>query len=208
MDCPFHRRCPTLKRTRVSVQSDLILAGSTRRRFKETLKPMQGHRLIWINVPMAEEGKMKVYCPRAKMPDFGFIRRAATGLAALIVSQRQMQPIHAVSRERKTARSWYAFLVLAATLICFTDAVGADRINRGRALLAQHCAGCHAIGRTGPSPLPAAPAFRAISDRLDLDELFERMREGLSSGHREMPSFRFDREDARAIRSYLSSIQQ
>jgi mono/diheme cytochrome c family protein len=98
--------------------------------------------------------------------------------------------------------------VLAAILIRFTDAFAADRIDRGRALLAQHCAGCHAIDRTGPSPLPAAPAFRTIGDRLDLEELFERMREGLSSGHKQMPTFRFDREDAHAIRSYLNSIQQ
>lgn len=106
-------------------------------------------------------------------------------------------------------RPWCVILVLAAMLVRFTDdALGADRIDRGRALLAEHCAGCHAMDRTGPSPLPAAPAFRTIGDRLDLDDLFERMRERLSSGHKEMPTFRFDREDARAIRSYLISIQQ
>lgn len=134
--------------------------------------------------------------------------RSCGSRTTFMVSQPQMQSSHAGSRARKGRRSRWAFLVLAATLIPFTDAVGADRIDRGRALLAQHCAGCHAIGRTGPSPLPAAPAFRTIGDRLDLDQLFERMREGLSSGHKAMPSFRFDREDARAIRSYLSSIQQ
>ena len=139
---------------------------------------------------------------------FGFIRNAAADLAAFIVSQRQMRSSHAGSPGKVAVRAWCAFLVLAAILIRFTDALGADRIDRGRALLAQHCGGCHAIERTGPSPLPAAPAFRAIGDRLDLDELFERMREGLSSGHKEMPTFRFDREDARAIRSYLNSIQQ
>jgi cytochrome c len=62
-------------------------------------------------------------------------------------------------------------------LIQGANAAGADRANhRGRALLVQHCARCHAVGRTGPSPLPAAPAYRNTGDRLDLEELFERMR--------------------------------
>jgi hypothetical protein len=43
---------------------------------------------------------------------------------------------------------------------------------------------------------------------MDMDELMERMREGLSSGHRDMPMFRFSREDRRAIRSYLNTIQE
>jgi len=43
---------------------------------------------------------------------------------------------------------------------------------------------------------------------MDLNELMARMREGLSSGHRDMPMFRFSREDARAIRSYLNSIRE
>jgi mono/diheme cytochrome c family protein len=142
------------------------------------------------------------------MRDFGFIQDAAADLAAFIVSQRQMRSSRAGSWGKQTGRSWCAFLVLAAILVRFTDALGADRIDRGRALLAQHCAGCHSIERTGPSPLAAAPAFRAIGDRLDIDQLFERIREGLSSAHKEMPTFRFDPEDARAISSYLSSIQQ
>jgi cytochrome c len=74
--------------------------------------------------------------------------------------------------------------------------------------LSQHCADCHAIGRTGESPLPLAPPFRRIGERMDIGELMTRMREGLSSGHREMPMFRFSHEDARAIRSYLNWIQQ
>jgi hypothetical protein len=46
-----------------------------------------------------------------------------------------------------------------------------------------------------------------IGERMDMDELMTRMREGLSSGHRDMPMFRFSREDGRAIRSYLNTIQ-
>lgn len=99
-------------------------------------------------------------------------------------------------------------LAVAATLLSSGLGLATDRVDRGRSLLAQHCAGCHAIGRGGQSPLPAAPPFRTIGNRLDMDELFERMLEGLSSAHRDMPMFRFSREDAHAVRSYLNTIQE
>ena len=83
-----------------------------------------------------------------------------------------------------------------------------DRADRGRLLLTEHCAGCHATGSRGESPLPAAPQFRTIGNRLNMDELFDRLQTGLSSAHRDMPEFRFNREDAHAVRTYLNSIQQ
>jgi len=97
--------------------------------------------------------------------------------------------------------------VLASTLLFPAIGSADERSEHGRALLANNCANCHAIGRTGQSPLVAAPPFRRLSDRLDFDELMERLLNGLSSGHRDMPAFRFSREDAHAIRSYLNSIQ-
>ena len=84
----------------------------------------------------------------------------------------------------------------------------ADRAVRGRELLSQNCAGCHAIGERDLSPVAAAPPFRSIGSRLDLDELFDRLQEGLFSAHRAMPAFKFNRGDAHAIRSYLNAIQR
>jgi mono/diheme cytochrome c family protein len=69
------------------------------------------------------------------------------------------------------------------------------------------CAGCHAIGRSGQSPHIGAPAFRTLDRRVNLDTFIERLREGLTSGHPDMPTFRFTREDARAFIAYLRSIQ-
>jgi cytochrome c len=66
------------------------------------------------------------------------------------------------------------------------------------------CAACRAIERTSASPHPAAPPFRTISRRLDVDDLYDRLREGLSSGHRDMPTFRF----TRAVRAYLRTIEE
>src|SRR5262249_53520524 len=79
--------------------------------------------------------------------------------------------------------------------------------ERGRALAERMCSQCHAIGMRGVSPHAGAPAFRALDRRVDLDSFMERLREGLTVGHPDMPTFRFTREDARAFLLYLRSIQ-
>jgi cytochrome c len=100
------------------------------------------------------------------------------------------------------------FISTATLLICSGPVLTDSRIERGRSLVTQYCAQCHAIGPADRSPLVAAPAFRGINERLNGNELFERLQEGLSSAHKDMPSFRFNREDAHAIRSFLNSIQK
>jgi cytochrome c len=87
-------------------------------------------------------------------------------------------------------------------------ATASERTERGRALLEQHCGSCHAIGKIGRSPHREAPPFRHISRRYDIDVIAAKLREGLVSSHREMPDFRFSREDARAAGAYLRSIQE
>jgi cytochrome c len=77
----------------------------------------------------------------------------------------------------------------------------------GRALAERMCAPCHAIGKSGSSPHSAAPAFRELDRRVDLDTFTRQLREGLVSGHPDMLTFRFSREDARALIAYLRFIQ-
>ena len=79
--------------------------------------------------------------------------------------------------------------------------------RHGRALANKMCAQCHAVGPDGSSPHIGAPPFRMLSRRIDLDAFAARLREGLTSGHPDMPTFRFSREDARALTAYLRSIQ-
>jgi len=79
--------------------------------------------------------------------------------------------------------------------------------QRGRALAERMCAGCHAIGRTGQSPHIGAPPFRDLDRRIDLDGFIARLRDGLTSGHPDMPTFRFTRGDARAFVAYLRAIE-
>jgi cytochrome c len=45
--------------------------------------------------------------------------------------------------------------------------------GRGELLLTTNCARCHAVGRTGASPHPAAPAFRTLSRRYKIEGLAE-----------------------------------
>jgi cytochrome c len=95
-----------------------------------------------------------------------------------------------------------------AVLLAASPAAAQELAARGHALLSEMCASCHAIEKSGASPHPAAPQFRVISRRFEIDDLYEKLREGLSSGHRDMPTFRFTREDARAVRAYLREIAE
>ena len=79
--------------------------------------------------------------------------------------------------------------------------------ERGRMFAQENCGGCHAVGRADQSPHPAAPPFRTLDRRLNLDTFAERLRNGLTSGHPDMPTFRFTRQDARALVAYLRFIQ-
>src|SRR5471032_1383551 len=80
--------------------------------------------------------------------------------------------------------------------------------RRGRTLAVRLCAQCHAVGKVGTSPHIGAPPFRHLEERVDLDKFQQRLRQGLMSSHRDMPSFRFTGEDASAMVAYLRSIQE
>ena len=79
--------------------------------------------------------------------------------------------------------------------------------ERGRVLARGLCGGCHATGKTGESPHIAAPPFRLLDRQLDLDKFPQRLREGLLGTHRDMPMFRFSRDDADALVAYLRTLQ-
>ena len=99
-------------------------------------------------------------------------------------------------------------LLLFATSTGLAEDSGPSPLEqRGRALAERMCSQCHAIGKSGQSPHVGAPAFRELDRRVDLDSFIERLREGLTVGHPDMPTFRFTREDARAFLLYLRSIQ-
>ncbi|MFN3656689.1 MAG: c-type cytochrome [Pseudolabrys sp.] len=98
--------------------------------------------------------------------------------------------------------------VLTVLLAAGTPAPAQDMTAQGRALLQEFCARCHAIGRSGASPHVGAPPFRTLGRSFDLDQFPRLLERGISSGHPDMPEFRFSEDDARAVRAYLFTIQQ
>jgi mono/diheme cytochrome c family protein len=97
-------------------------------------------------------------------------------------------------------------------LVYIFSAVGHARERepqRGKILLERMCGRCHAVGTTGRSPHGAAPPFRTFSDETLYDENFvQRLHKGLLTGHRDMPTFRFNWDDATDAVNYLKSIQE
>ena len=101
------------------------------------------------------------------------------------------------------------FVLLTAFLALASGLRAAERADlmRGEALVERHCASCHAVRTTGVSPDKAAPAFRDLHTRYQIDDLAEGLAEGLLTGHPAMPEFRFAPADVTAIIAYLKSIQ-
>ena len=98
--------------------------------------------------------------------------------------------------------------VLAALPAAGSVAQAQDPVSHGQALAAEFCGRCHAVGTRGKSRHPDAPPFRALGRKIDLDEFPRALERGISSGHPDMPDFKFSQEDARAVRAYLRAIQE
>jgi cytochrome c len=104
----------------------------------------------------------------------------------------------------------HQFSIVFAILAMCTTSAHAQRLpeSRGEDLVSQHCAMCHANGRSGTSPDSKAPPFRMLGQRVPLESLQEPLGRGLLSGHPEMPEFVFPQQDVSAILRYLRSIQE
>lgn len=102
---------------------------------------------------------------------------------------------------------------LLATAIALTAAwslsapARAASVDAGQRLAQRNCGMCHAIGRQGDSPYPAAPPFRTLSKRYPVENLQEALAEGILTGHPAMPEFRFSPSEIEDLIAYLSSIQ-
>jgi len=78
---------------------------------------------------------------------------------------------------------------------------------RGRLLAERNCVMCHAVGRADPSANPAAPPFRELNRRYDVEDLGEALAEGIITGHPAMPEHRFSPAEVNDLIRYLRSIQ-
>jgi mono/diheme cytochrome c family protein len=98
---------------------------------------------------------------------------------------------------------------LASLLLCLPAAVHgaeADKLERGKSILQEKCARCHAVEAAGESPLKLAPPMREIYARYAPRELQAELMEGMVSRHKEMPQVDFSEEDASAILVYLYAL--
>ena len=102
---------------------------------------------------------------------------------------------------------------LACLALVLFSAIGAARAldpeqARARAMLENLCGRCHAVGRVGKSPNPLAPPFRSFGEKLYDTDMVQRLQDGLTTIHPEMPTFRFSAHHAAAAVNYLRSIQR
>jgi mono/diheme cytochrome c family protein len=103
-------------------------------------------------------------------------------------------------------------ICLAFMMVCVWSEAGYaldGEQQHGKELLEKLCARCHAVGETGQSPHVDAPAFRTFGDDKLYDNDFgQRLQNGLSTIHKDMPTFQFNRRDAEAAVNYLKAIQE
>ncbi len=81
-------------------------------------------------------------------------------------------------------------------------------VGRGRFIAETQCAGCHAVGQTGESRAPTAPAFRNIRMRYNLITFQRRMAQVGDDGHYEMPGFNLDPADVDDIAAYIETFKE
>jgi cytochrome c len=102
----------------------------------------------------------------------------------------------------------HAVLASALVLLAQPAAAQAGRAQRGLTFVQTHCASCHAIGRTGDSPLPMAPPFRTLHTRYPVEDLAEALAEGITTGHPSMPEFQLDPAQINEVIAYLKTLEQ
>ena len=101
-------------------------------------------------------------------------------------------------------------LAFLMTCVCGEASYAVDREHqRAKTMLETMCGRCHAVGPTRQSPHTDAPPFRTFGeDKLYDNDFGQRLQDGLSTIHRDMPTFKFRRRDANAAVNYLKSIQR
>lgn len=80
--------------------------------------------------------------------------------------------------------------------------------QRGLAFVRAHCSRCHAVGKTGASPLAEAPPFRTLHRRYPIENLEEPLAEGIVTGHPAMPEFQLDPSQVGDVIAYLKSLEK
>ena len=99
-----------------------------------------------------------------------------------------------------------ATVLILAVAPAFAQQRGSAQV--GQKLVQENCSRCHAVGRTGESPLRIAPPFRELHKRYPVENLAEALAEGIVTGHPTMPEFRFDPDQVEHILAYLKTLER
>lgn len=101
--------------------------------------------------------------------------------------------------------------ILAIAAVLVPAATAAEALDpdaqRGLTFARTYCAMCHAIGRTGDSPLPIAPPFRTLHESYPVEDLEESLAEGIVTGHPSMPEFQLDLAQIADLIAYLKTLE-
>ena len=84
--------------------------------------------------------------------------------------------------------------------------VAATDVERGRALAARLCAGCHDVQAADAGRHPEAPTFRDIAASGPPEALGEAFAEGVMVGHPDMPEFTLTVDEIDGLVRYLESL--
>jgi len=111
----------------------------------------------------------------------------------------------------RAARSVFLLAAVLVVLPAHAMAQAArQEVAAGARIAKEHCAACHAVGRTGTSKRKGAPPFRILHARYNVENLQEAFVEGVAVGHRgsDMPEFEFTPERTDALIAYLKSLKR
>jgi mono/diheme cytochrome c family protein len=101
-----------------------------------------------------------------------------------------------------------ALLTLVFAVLSVPAIAQNGRAQRGQVFVQTHCAGCHAVGRVGESPLAIAPPFRTLHTHYPVEDLAESLAEGITTGHPSMPEFKLDPAQINDVIAYLKTLEQ
>jgi mono/diheme cytochrome c family protein len=104
---------------------------------------------------------------------------------------------------------WHFVLIVALLIGPAPAAWGqAGDPRLGQTFAERNCAACHAIGRSGESRVPAAPAFRRLHLRYPVEQLAEALAEGITTGHTLMPEFQLSPVQIEDLLAYLKTLER
>lgn len=86
------------------------------------------------------------------------------------------------------------------------DPTPSGSASLGGNLVRQKCAGCHAVERTGDSPMKAAPPFREMGRTYPVSDLQEALAEGLVTAHPAMPQIELEASEVASVIAWLEAV--